>query len=164
MKTLKVILYISFLLHGIIFFITSKIHSQECATGELTLSTPFENNIFGGYLKPHRTDLSNGNNLDTVSTLHMLFVFVEFTDEPDSSNAEWPENSPPVYMNRFLANSKNLTGDFWDRYPDSSLSDYYQELSLGRFHVTGEARHLRTSHSWSYYASAVVGLSPQRYS
>ncbi len=117
------------------------------------MSTQFENDFFGGYLKPHRTDLSNGNYLDTVANLNMLFVFVEFTDESDSSNAGWPANSPPVFMNQFLANSKNLNGDFWNRYPDSSLSDYYQELSQGRFHVTGEARHLRTYHSWNHYAS-----------
>lgn len=58
-------------------------------------------------------------------------------------------------MNKFLVDERNRTGDFWNRYKDSSLSDYYQELSNGNFHVTGETRHLKMNHTWNYYKDTV---------
>ena len=58
-------------------------------------------------------------------------------------------------MNKFLVEEKVNTGDFWNRYKDSSLSDYYQELSIGKFHVTGESRHLKMNHTWKYYKDTV---------
>jgi M6 family metalloprotease-like protein len=153
MKTLAKLLLIYSFVTSIILSDTQQVVAQECGTEDFPSEAPYSNNFFGGYLKPQRTDLSNGNYLDTVANLNMLFLFVEFTDEPDPSNIEWPGNAPPTYMNRILVLDKNVDGDFWNRYRDSSLSDYYQELSQGRFHVTGESRHLRTYNSWNYYAS-----------
>ena len=58
-------------------------------------------------------------------------------------------------MDKFLVKNKNSSGDFWNRYKDSSLSDYYQEISKGAFHVTGESRHLKMYHTWNYYKDTV---------
>jgi hypothetical protein len=54
-------------------------------------------------------------------------------------------------MNKFLVKDKNRSSQFWNRYKDSSLSDCYQEIIKGSFHVTGETRHLATYHNWDNY-------------
>ena len=148
-------------------FLSSNVWSQdECGTQDFPNGqAPYVNDFFGGYLKPHRTDYDNGSPSSSDATLNMLFVFVQFQDENESSD-EWPIDSIPRFMNKFLVKDKNSTGDFWNRYKDSSLSDYYQELSRGSFHVTGVARHLITYHTWNYYKDTVGynGLLTEIYS
>jgi hypothetical protein len=122
----------------------------ECGTQDIVGSLPYVNDFFGGYFKPHRTDRDNGNPSPTDATLNMLFVFVEFTDE-NIESGEWPIGHQPTYMGKFLVKDKNGSGNFWDRYKDSSLSDYYQEISKGAFHVTGEARYLITNYPRTRY-------------
>ena len=86
----------------------------------------------------------------------MLFVFVQFTNESDNDD-NWPIGDPPNFMNDFLDSVKSTSGDFWNRYNEHSLSDYYQEVSMGAFHVTGETRHLITDHTWSFYDNLTFG-------
>jgi len=135
----------------------SDIRSQEdCATTDFPSGAPYINDFIGGYLKPHRTDYSNGNYSNDNTSFHMLYVFVQFTNETDTDN-EWPIGDPPNFMNDFLDSAKINSGDYWDRYSERSLSDYYQEVSMGAFHVTGEARHLITDHTWDFYDSLTFG-------
>ncbi|HAY33581.1 MAG TPA: T9SS type A sorting domain-containing protein [Ignavibacteria bacterium] len=129
---------------------------DECGTQDFPNGPPVPNNFFGGYLKPHRTDLDNGNPSNSNATFNKLFVFIQFLDDTASSD-EWPVGDPPVYMNKFLVKDKNNTVNFWENYRDSSLSDYYQEISKGALHVTGEARHLITYHNWSHYQNMTKG-------
>jgi hypothetical protein len=137
-------------------FSLSDVFSQDdCGTADMIPGQgPTAYNFFGGYLKPQRTDISDGAPSQSDATLNMLFVFIQFQDDTIQSG-EWPLNQPPTYMNRFLVEEKNGTGQFWNRYKDSSLSDYYQEISKGAFHVTGEARHLITYNTWNYYKTVV---------
>lgn len=130
---------------------TSVYSQSECGTEDFSSGqAPYVNDFYGGYLKPQRTDYSNGSPSQSNATYNMLFVFIQFQDENENSD-EWPKGDPPTFMDKFLVKDKNSTGDFWNRYRDSSLSDYYQELSRGAFHVTGESRHLITNYSWDYY-------------
>ncbi|MBV6479903.1 MAG: hypothetical protein HGGPFJEG_02709 [Ignavibacteria bacterium] len=150
MKNIIKILCIYFI--TLVFLFSSCFSQDTCGTQDFPQGqAPYGNNFFGGYLKPHRTDRDNGNPLSDA-TLNMLFVFVQFADDSVQS-AEWPIDNPPTYMNKFLIEERNGSGNFWGRYKDSSLSDYYQEISKGAFHVTGEARHLITNHNWSHYAN-----------
>ncbi|MBL8008546.1 MAG: hypothetical protein JNJ56_13560 [Ignavibacteria bacterium] len=70
--------------------LSSNIYSQDqCGTQDFPDSeAPYVNNFFGGYLKPQRTDYSNGNIIpeEQNPTLNMLFVFVQFRDENKTSD------------------------------------------------------------------------------
>ncbi|MBK6875901.1 MAG: T9SS type A sorting domain-containing protein [Ignavibacteria bacterium] len=128
---------------------------SECGTQDFQQGqAPNDNNFIGGYLKPQRTDISNGSISGSDATFNMLFVFVQFPDET-TDTYEWPINNPPIFMNRILDTAKNGNGDFWNRYRDSSLSDYYQEISRGAFHVTGITRHFIMNREWNYYKDSV---------
>lgn len=145
MKTL--IKYICILLFIFSFFLPDLSAQSECGTEDMVPgSAPYGNNYIGSFLKPIRTDRNNGNESDTSAKFHMLFVFIQFTDETIQTG-DWPIGQPPTFMNKFLVKDKNRSGQFWNRYKDSSLSDYYQEVSKGAFHVTGETRHLITYHT-----------------
>ncbi|MEO8446577.1 MAG: T9SS type A sorting domain-containing protein [bacterium] len=149
-------------IYSVLSFVFSNVlYSQnECGTLEFPNGqAPYVNNYIGGYLKPHRTDLDNGSPSQSTATFNMLFVFIQFPDETTDSD-EWVRGYPPTFMNKFLDSLKNNTGNFWDRYRDSSMSDYYQEVSKGAFHVTGDERHLITYHTWDYYrTTSGVGYS-----
>lgn len=157
MKNIIKILCIYFTIS--IFWGNEVFSQSECATQDFPSGSPYGNNFFGGYLKPQRTDLDNGNPSPSNATFNMLFVFVQFQDEYVQSG-EWPIGDTPTYKSRFIIKDKISSGDYWNRYRDSSISDYYQEVSKGAFHVTGETRHLITYHSWDYYrTTSGVGYS-----
>jgi M6 family metalloprotease-like protein len=150
MKT-KIILSGIFILLFLLFFRAGLNAQNECGTEDPPPgSQPYSNNFIGGYYKPERTDLNNGNPSPSWANFNMLFVFIQFPDE--TTNADfWPIGYPPVYMDKFLVKDKNDSGPFWNNYRDSSLSDYYQEVSRGAFHVNGEARHIIMNNNWSFY-------------
>lgn len=151
MKTLIKILFVCSAIQILLF---SKSHAQdECLVDEFIIENHYPNNFFGGYFKPHRTDLDDGDPSPSNATYNMLFVFVDFPSETTQSG-EWPIGQPPGFMDKFLVKDKNGSGDFWNRYKDSSLSDYYQEISRGAFHVTGETRYLTMYNNWSYYVTS----------
>ena len=138
---------IIFLMLSLLFGVELKAQN-ECGTqGD---SPPYSNNFIGGYYKPHRTDLNNGIPSPSYANFNMLFVFIQFQDE-NSGAGYWQIGQEPDYMDKFLVEDKNGSGPFWNNYKDSSLSDYYQEVSKGVFHVNGEARHLITYYDWEYY-------------
>ena len=71
-------------------FLSGNVYSQDqCGTQDFPDNeAPYPNDFFGGYLKPHRTDYSNGNIIpeEQNATLNMLFVFVQFQDENKNSD------------------------------------------------------------------------------
>lgn len=136
-----------------LFVLSSTVIPQnECGTSVLSTSPVLVD--FGGYLKPERTDLSNGQYCN--GTFKMLFVFVQFPDEPQNSQSyEWPIGEPPIYINQLFAEQKVQTGNYWDRYSHDNqfFSDYYMEVSRGILDVTGITRNIKLSKSSSYYKS-----------
>lgn len=151
MKKISKIHYIFIFL---LVLITLNVYSQsDCGTEDFPGGqAPYEFDYFGGFLKPQRTDFSNGSPSDENANFNMLFVFIEFADEINEDD-NWPIGEEPGFMNKFLVKDKVLSGDYWNRYRDSSLSDYYIEVTQGTFHVNGEARHIITDHTWGYYDS-----------
>ncbi len=152
MKNLYKKLYIKIFL--IILFSNLLYSQDQCGTQEISYEQP--QNSIGGLYKPHRTDLSNGIPSDEDAAFNMLYVFIQFQDESDNSD-EWSIGQPPVYIDKILETEKISSGVYWDRYRDSSLSDYYQEISQGAFHVIGETRHFITDHDWSHYDNLTHG-------
>lgn len=140
-----VCVYFSFLNPSIILS-----QEHECGTPESTEMLSV--GTIGGLYKPHRTDISDGLPADPDASFNILIVFCQFPDETRELG-EWPIGQPPVYMNNLLAFTKNSAGNFWDRYNYETqiLSDYYQELSRGLFHVTGVTKNYIYDKPRSHY-------------
>lgn len=127
---------------------------DECGTTELSNSPVLVD--YGGYLKPERTDLSNGVPSQSGATFKMVFVFVQFPNEdPNSQSSEWPIGQPPVYINQLFSENKIQTGNYWERYSDQTqfFSDYYMEVSRGKLDVTGITRNIILDRDAYYYKS-----------
>ncbi len=133
-----------------LFFTGNLLPQDYCGTTEIS-TVPILNDI-GGYLKPERTDKSNGQNYD--GTFKMLFVFVQFQGEnPVPPSYEWPIGQPPIYKDQLFSENKLYTGNYWDRYSDQNqfFSDYYMEVSRGILDVTGITRNIILDHTASEY-------------
>jgi len=115
--------------------------------------------FIGGYLKPHRTDTTNGQALPLDASLRTIIVFVQFPDEnPLTDNSYWPIGYPPIIKDSLLAPIRLNSGNYWNTYNEGSqrLSDYYQEVSRGKFHVTGITRHYIFDHNRSWYNATTM--------
>ncbi len=53
----------------------------------------------------------------------------------------WPTDSAPIYLDSLISQTKSYTSYWWDAYDEQTepISDYWLELSRGKFHVTGKA-------------------------
>ncbi|MDD5362106.1 MAG: T9SS type A sorting domain-containing protein [Ignavibacteria bacterium] len=111
-------------------------------------------NPVNGYYKPDRTDTINGNPLISAAYFPVLIVFVQFLD--DASYDIWPntcDTSGPIYRDSLIASIKNNNSNWWNAYDQSkeTFSNYYLQLSLGRFHVLGKAYSVRLNYDSSHY-------------
>lgn len=89
-----------------------------------------------GIDKPTRSDLSGGVPTSSDSYFPVLVVFVQFKD--DSTYAKnWTMNSAPAYLDSMIAQSKPISGNFWEYYNPNTqiLSSQWAELSKGKLHV-----------------------------
>ncbi|MFZ4591776.1 MAG: T9SS type A sorting domain-containing protein [Ignavibacteria bacterium] len=112
-----------------------------------------------GYLKPNRTDTINGNPLLSSAYFPVLVVFVQFLD--DANDNIWPntcDTSGPIYRDSLIALEKNYNSNWWEAYDQNkeTFSNYYMQLSLGRFHVLGKAYSVRLDNNSTYYQTAGV--------
>ena len=131
---------------------------QGCGMEEVTTSPGSSGSLIGGYLKPHRTDIDTSGTTPPEAKFHILVVFVQFSNETQAAG-HWPINDEPDYMDDLFATSKNPTGDYWGRYNENSamLSDWFQEVSKGRMHVTGRAVNIILDHpDWWYNANGGI--------
>lgn len=145
-KLINLCILLSLLLAG-----NYAISQVDCGTTVLSTS-PVLTEI-GGYLKPERTDLTNGIPSLPSATFKMLFVFVQFQGEGVQGFTEWPVGGAPTYINSLLAVDKVTTGNYWDRYNSQTqlLSDYYMEVSRGTLDVTGITRNIIMESALSDY-------------
>ena len=153
-----------FIITLIIFMITiSNLVAQDyitqCPLSQFTPGYYSPNNVSGGMWKLHRTDT---NNAPYYATLNVLMVFVQFAGETAQA-WYWPIGDTPVYKNDLLALLKNSSGDYWNRYSNSTatLSDWYQEVSKGKMHVTGEAYSIILDSTALYYKNAGMRVMNQ---
>ncbi|HMQ70632.1 MAG TPA: hypothetical protein PKA90_16745 [Ignavibacteria bacterium] len=137
-----------------LIFQTSLFADNDCPMSEWYPNLDIPSDFTGGLYKPFRTDSAGGQALPTTASFNVLIVFVQFPDENSlTDNSYWPIGQPPVIIDSLLAPARNNSGAFWNRYNESSqrLSDYYQEVSRGQFHMTGITRHYIFDHNRSYY-------------
>ncbi|HWQ82088.1 MAG TPA: hypothetical protein VN514_07445, partial [Ignavibacteria bacterium] len=106
-------------------------------------------NVIGGYYKPHKTDVTGA---PSDASLKVILVFVQFANETIEADY-WPIGQPPVFMNEMLALTQNSVGNYWDRYNENTecLSDWFQEVSKGHLHVTGEVYNIILTYDATHY-------------
>ncbi|MEO6694130.1 MAG: hypothetical protein ABIY50_13460 [Ignavibacteria bacterium] len=113
-----------------------------------------QNGQFVGLNKPVRTDLSGDSLSPPEAVFPVIVAFVQFPSN-EGNDYEWPNNGPPVYLDSFIASSKNTNSNWWDAYNENSqpMSDYWLEASRGKFHVVGRAFYVMLSKNASQYTS-----------
>jgi len=112
-----------------------------------------------GFFKPNRTDTINGSPISSASYFPVLIVFVQFLD--DASDNIWPntcDTSGPIFRDSLIAYDKNNNPNWWNAYDQNkeTFSNYFIQLSLGRFHVLGQAYSVRLDYTASYYQTAGI--------
>ncbi|MFA7361669.1 MAG: T9SS type A sorting domain-containing protein [Candidatus Kapaibacterium sp.] len=115
-----------------------------------------------GFFKPNRTDTINGSPISSSSYFPVLIVFVQFLD--DANDNIWPntcDTSGPIYRDSLIADIKNNNSNWWNAYDQNkeTFSNYFLQLSLGRFHVLGKAYSVRLDSNASYYRNTGVGIA-----
>jgi len=95
---------------------------------------------FAGLTKPIRTDIS-GDTTHTPSNavFPVIIVFVQY--KGDADDWQWPTGQAPIYLDSMIALDKSYNSEWWNAYNEYTqpISDYWLELSRGKFHVTGKA-------------------------
>ncbi len=148
------------------FFPLKNIPESDCVVPNLYSTKTDGSEYIGGLFKPFRTDSADGRVLPHDASLRVIIVFVQFPDEPAFSNsAEWPIGQAPVYLNSLLSTQRKNSLPYYDRYDeeDEIMSDYYQEVSGGMFHMTGITRHFIFEHNRSWYNGNVSMMNAEIY-
>ncbi len=94
-----------------------------------------------------KTDFTNrgGIYIPSAGTLRVLVVFVQFKDDNDS-NPHWTSGQGPDYMNSFIdANQQQGSSNY------INLTNYFNQMSLGTYHIIGNAIYVQTQENRSYY-------------
>ena len=129
----------------LLFVIHGNAHSQQaydlfntsCAT-ELLSGEDNNDNLAGGYFKPHRSDIGGDPFNDRYFPI--LIVFVQFYSDPvDQSNSFWPVGQAPNYMDDMIINERQSGSNWWNSYNGYDVSDYWHETSRGKLHAIGNA-------------------------
>ncbi|MBK8983760.1 MAG: hypothetical protein IPM38_15935 [Ignavibacteria bacterium] len=130
-------------------------HGFEC--GFIDSSGSFSSSIFDnqftGLTKPIRTDLSGDTSSPSSAVFPVIIVFVQFLG--DNDDWQWPAGQPPLYLDSIIAETKSYNSDWWDAYDENTeqFSDYWLEVSRGKFHVTGKAFSVVLDKNANGYAS-----------
>ncbi|HEX3073775.1 MAG TPA: hypothetical protein VHP30_09205, partial [Ignavibacteriales bacterium] len=90
--------------------------------------------------------IGKGYWLPSEGLVNILLVFAQFPDDGwDVNNTAWPKGSAP-------ANINNWVDQTWTATPTAySLTDYFNQMSLGKLKVTGKTVSVITPHTREYY-------------
>lgn len=88
---------------------------------------------------------TGGIYLPAAGVLRVLVVFASFPDD-ETAHLWWPAHQPPLFMDQFIDpdTATRSSGDF-------NLSRYFREMSLGSFHLIGEAIWVESRQSQEEY-------------
>ncbi|HLT23674.1 MAG TPA: T9SS type A sorting domain-containing protein [Ignavibacteria bacterium] len=125
-------------------------NTSSCAT-EIPSGENNYSALRGGYYKPHRSDIGGDPFNDRYFPI--LLVFVQFyEDSPDNSELNiWPAGQPPAYMSSLITDERQSGSNWWDLYNDYEVSDYWHEVSRGKFHTLGNAYSIILPHTEGWY-------------
>lgn len=87
--------------------------------------------------------------LPSKGVLNALIVFAQYPDDSLMiDNPEWPKNQPPRLM-------KEWVDSVWTGAPTSySMTDYYNQMSMGQFKFIGKARFVVAPRTRAQYIAA----------
>ncbi len=105
----------------------------------------------GATIQPHAASDTGGIYLTARGVLRILVVFASFPDD-ETPHAFWPAHHPPLFMDDFI------DADTLRRSTSPhNLTAYFRQMSLGQFHVIGEAIWVETAHSQEEYRNGSYG-------
>jgi len=93
------------------------------------------------------TSQTGGIYLPSSGTLKVLIVFARIKDD-NSYHNYWPAGSPPPDYQSYI---DSTTSEGSTNY--LNLTNYFNQMSMGTFHVIGKAIYVETPHDKSYYGS-----------
>jgi hypothetical protein len=108
--------------------------------------------VIGGQHKPESIDRYTN---DPLAVFRVLFVFVQFPNDPGPPAEYWPVNSPPTYINSVISGIRRNNTSWWDAYSETNeaTSDFWMEASRGHFHVVGKAVNVILPNDSRYYTA-----------
>ncbi|MDR3611516.1 MAG: hypothetical protein P4L27_13190 [Ignavibacteriaceae bacterium] len=90
---------------------------------------------------------TGGIYIPSQGTLRVLVVFARFKDD-NSTHDYWDAGSPPPHYQSYI-DSNTSTGS--TNY--LNLTNYFNQMSMGTFHVIGKAVYVESPNNLSYYGS-----------
>ncbi len=136
------------------FFVALMIAFSIAATLAFSQSSPPDVRACGTYLSGMTAKVADdvgGRHITARGTLRILLVFASFPDD-STPNPYWPVRQSPLSMTGFL-DPDTLTasaGSF-------NLTNYFRQMSLGQFHLIGDAIWVESHHSKTEYANGAYG-------
>jgi hypothetical protein len=123
--------------------------SNDCGTQGLSNAplNPIDN--FGGWYKPSRSDI--GGAPSGLDYFPVLVVFVQFANEADINGYGWHTGTAPDWMDSVISRQRVNNPNWWDSYNAFQLSDYFQEFSRGKLHITGQCEPVILSNNEQWY-------------
>jgi M6 family metalloprotease-like protein len=88
-----------------------------------------------------------GLHITAAGTLRILIVFASFHDD-ETPHPFWPAHNPPLFMQQFI-DPDTITNS----QTTFNLTHYFHQMSLGQFHLVGDAIWVESTHSQQDYAN-----------
>ena len=101
------------------------------------------------YVRP--LDDAGGIHITSNGTLRVLIVFASFPDD-ETPHPYWPAHNPPLFMQQFIDPDTSMHSQ-----APYNLTNYFNQMSLGQFHLVGEAIWVETAHSQEEYRNGSYG-------
>lgn len=124
----------------------------SCQNVPNIFNNPIPPSLFGGYMKPERTDYQG---VPADAYFPVLIVFVQFLNDPGPDADYWHTGQPPNFLDSMIANVKKypVNGDWWDTYSEAKepISDFWMEQSRGHFHIVGKTYSVILDHEYTFY-------------
>ncbi|HJY63438.1 MAG TPA: T9SS type A sorting domain-containing protein [Ignavibacteria bacterium] len=126
-------------------------HDVNCLDNQLFYYC-YDNSYLGGQCKPESIDRYT-TDLDAV--FRVLTVYVQLQNDPFPDAPHWMRGQQPEYFGKLLSPVKINNPNWWDAYSeqDARMSDYWMEVSRGKFHVTGQEVNIILDHDNAWYIS-----------
>ena len=88
----------------------------------------------------------DGKYITASGALNVLFIYIQFPDDNYlPSSPYWPKGKAPAYMNATVDSA-------WSTTPTpGSFTDYFNQMSLNKFRITGNAVSVITPHTRKFY-------------
>jgi hypothetical protein len=96
-------------------------------------------------------DELGGIHITAQGTLRVLIVFASFPDD-EKVHPYWPAHKPPQSMDQFIDSDTTVRSQ-----SAFNLTNYFNQMSMGQFHVVGDAVWVESWHSQSEYSNGSYG-------